>query len=313
MRRTKRGFTLAELLIVVAIIGVLVAIAIPIFSSQLEKSREATDLANVRAAYSEVMNAAIVEDTSSPLYYHGTYQAVVQLKQMKNGWTLSDGKLVLGGISSSDKDHWKNEPKAKGRCKVYYSANDGVIINWCGEDHINKISANDFLIMGILKQILGSNYGYTVINSNEPYGQGGGTQKFIDYAREHGFDLADYGAATWQIYVKDGSGYLNEPSIYWSTLEITSDQVGNKIPVMGYRGGKYDVYYAEVVTYNAGTPNEYYSIKSNFANITNAGGSATFQFDSYEEAKAAYDKILGIYNEKGELTSSDISNNGLSN
>ena len=67
MRRTKRGFTLAELLIVVAIIGVLVAIAIPIFSSQLEKSREATDLANVRAAYSEVMNAAIVEDTSSPL------------------------------------------------------------------------------------------------------------------------------------------------------------------------------------------------------------------------------------------------------
>ena len=38
------GFTLAELLIVVAIIGVLVAISIPIFSSQLEKSREATDL-----------------------------------------------------------------------------------------------------------------------------------------------------------------------------------------------------------------------------------------------------------------------------
>ena len=43
------GFTLAELLIVVAIIGVLVAISIPVFSSQLEKSREATDLANVRA------------------------------------------------------------------------------------------------------------------------------------------------------------------------------------------------------------------------------------------------------------------------
>ncbi|WP_051656842.1 type IV pilin protein [Butyrivibrio sp. AE3004] len=51
----KKGFTLAELLIVVAIIAVLVAIAIPIFSTQLEKSREATDLANVRAAYAEVM------------------------------------------------------------------------------------------------------------------------------------------------------------------------------------------------------------------------------------------------------------------
>lgn len=47
----ERGFTMAELLIVVAIIAVLVAIAIPVFSAQLEKSREAVDLANVRSAY----------------------------------------------------------------------------------------------------------------------------------------------------------------------------------------------------------------------------------------------------------------------
>ena len=53
MRKGRKGFTLAELLIVVAIIGVLVAISIPIFSSQLEKAREATDLANIRSAYSE--------------------------------------------------------------------------------------------------------------------------------------------------------------------------------------------------------------------------------------------------------------------
>ena len=42
-----------ELLITVAIIGVLVAISIPIFTSQLEKAREATDEANLRAAYAE--------------------------------------------------------------------------------------------------------------------------------------------------------------------------------------------------------------------------------------------------------------------
>ena len=57
--KSDRGFTLAELLIVVAIIGVLVAIAIPIFTSQLEKSREAVDLSDVRSAYAEVMMAAI--------------------------------------------------------------------------------------------------------------------------------------------------------------------------------------------------------------------------------------------------------------
>lgn len=50
-KQSKKGFTLMELLIVVAIIAVLVAIAIPLFTNQLEKVREATDLANIRSAY----------------------------------------------------------------------------------------------------------------------------------------------------------------------------------------------------------------------------------------------------------------------
>lgn len=54
MRHKNKGFTLAELLIVVAIIGVLVAISIPIFSKQLEKARDATTLANLRNVYAEV-------------------------------------------------------------------------------------------------------------------------------------------------------------------------------------------------------------------------------------------------------------------
>ena len=37
--------------------AVLVAIAIPVFTSQLEKSREATDLANVRTAYAAVVTS----------------------------------------------------------------------------------------------------------------------------------------------------------------------------------------------------------------------------------------------------------------
>ena len=53
MKRNKKGFTLAELLIVVAIIAVLVAISIPIFTTQLEKARDAADAANLRSAYAE--------------------------------------------------------------------------------------------------------------------------------------------------------------------------------------------------------------------------------------------------------------------
>ena len=53
MKKKNDGFTLAELLIVVAIIAVLVAIAIPIFTSQLEKSRDSVSISNIRAAYAE--------------------------------------------------------------------------------------------------------------------------------------------------------------------------------------------------------------------------------------------------------------------
>ncbi len=57
----KKGFTLAELLIVVAIIGVLIAIAMPTFSGQLEKAREATDEANCRAAYGQAVADYLLE------------------------------------------------------------------------------------------------------------------------------------------------------------------------------------------------------------------------------------------------------------
>ena len=48
-KRMKKGFTLAELLIVVAIIAVLTAIAVPLFVTSLNKAQTATDEANERA------------------------------------------------------------------------------------------------------------------------------------------------------------------------------------------------------------------------------------------------------------------------
>ncbi len=84
----KKGFTLAELLIVVAIIAVLVAIAIPVFSSELEKSREAVDVANIRAAYAE----AVTEYLSNGLNT-GTQVTVKNIKQTGSGWKIEDAKL----------------------------------------------------------------------------------------------------------------------------------------------------------------------------------------------------------------------------
>ena len=60
--KNTKGFTLMEMLIVVAIIAILVAIAIPTFTAQLEKAREATDIANIRSAYAEAMVSYLDSD-----------------------------------------------------------------------------------------------------------------------------------------------------------------------------------------------------------------------------------------------------------
>ena len=76
MKKNTKGFTLAELLIVVAVIAVLVAISIPIFTTQLHKSRVAADWANVRAYFGEIQadymttgekNPKVPADAGTPL------------------------------------------------------------------------------------------------------------------------------------------------------------------------------------------------------------------------------------------------------
>ena len=64
---SKKGFTLMEMLIVVAIIAILVAILIPTFSGQLNKAKWAADEANVRGWYAEqVMELMLDEDAEVP-------------------------------------------------------------------------------------------------------------------------------------------------------------------------------------------------------------------------------------------------------
>ena len=62
----KKGFTLMEMLIVVAIIAVLVAIAIPVFNGALTKSKEAADVANIRALYAEWQVAILTDNEKIP-------------------------------------------------------------------------------------------------------------------------------------------------------------------------------------------------------------------------------------------------------
>ena len=65
LRKNKKGFTLAELLIVVAIIAILVAISVPIFTAQLQKSKLATNKANARDAKSAAVTQYMADNSDN--------------------------------------------------------------------------------------------------------------------------------------------------------------------------------------------------------------------------------------------------------
>lgn len=70
VRGDKKGFTLAELLVVVAIIGILVAISIPVFTAQLTKARLATNQANMRAAKAAAVAAYLSDGEEGEVVYN---------------------------------------------------------------------------------------------------------------------------------------------------------------------------------------------------------------------------------------------------
>lgn len=88
----KKGFTLAELLIVVTIIGVLVAVSVPVFTAQRRKAIDAVNKANIRAAKSKALAAFYDDETVYVPNINGTQMAYFK---------YTDGRLV----KIEDKSH----------------------------------------------------------------------------------------------------------------------------------------------------------------------------------------------------------------
>ncbi|WP_066719360.1 type II secretion system protein [Clostridium sp. Marseille-P299] len=81
--KNKKGFTLAELLIVVAIIAILVAISVPIFTGKLESAKQSTDKANERAAKAAAVNKYL-DNQEKNTYYYDAENGILVGKEKKD-------------------------------------------------------------------------------------------------------------------------------------------------------------------------------------------------------------------------------------
>ncbi len=246
MKNKNRGFTIIELLIVVAIISILASIGIPVFSNSLEKSRESVDIANVRAAYADVMTSANLGEA---------VVKIVHLNQKKDGWQSMD-PVKIGGIihykNQGDTDNWKGNPVAGGICEVSYNESCGAVFTWSSktdssvpkypfdtgitaEQFFSLLYDTDFWKNGSLNNT--PNFEFDSRCPDSEY-----IPAIVDQIKKLNNSLLQQPECTWAYL---GSGHEDKAAnryLFWTSLDTDKVGAGKTIPVLIQTGdGRYYV------------------------------------------------------------------------
>lgn len=296
MKQNKNGFTLMEMLIVIAIIAVLIAVAIPVFASQLEKAREATDLANVRSAYAQVSTEALLGDSEATV--------TVNLKQKQADWQSVD-PVNIGGIvhskSQGDTENWIGVAAPNGTCVVSYKEDYGIILNWSGKadpstpeypfntkvtDFFKLLYDTEFWKSGSMKNK--SNFEFDSRCPDSQY-----VPSIITEINKLNKSLLQQPNCTW-AYLGDGRDrHEADRYLFWTSLNTDNVGPGQKIPVIIQTGN--GNYYVSETTTSTRKGKKYVTIseslttQSQYKEILKNGE----QYSSLEKAYDAYLKALG--------------------
>lgn len=293
MKQNKNGFTLMEMLIVIAIIAVLIAVAIPVFASQLEKAREATDLANVRSAYAQVSTEALLGDSETTV--------TVNLKQKQADWQSVD-PVNIGGIvhskSQGDTKNWIGVAAPNGTCVVSYKEDYGIILNWSGKAdpstpkypfNTNETDFFKLLYDTDFWQDMRNNTNFE-FDSRCPDSQY--VPSIITEIKKLNNSLLQQPDCTW-AYLGDGrEGQKANRYLFWTSLDTDKVGAGKEIPVIIQTGdGKY---YVSETTTGTRKGKKYVTISES---LTRSQYKQTLkdgeEFSTLEEAYDAYLKALG--------------------
>lgn len=294
MKQNKNGFTLMEMLIVIAIIAVLIAVAIPVFASQLEKTREAIDLANVRSAYAQVSTEALLGDSEATV--------TVNLKQKQTDWQSVD-PVNIGGVvhskSQGDTKNWIGVAAPNGTCVVSYKEDYGIILNWSGKadpstpkypfntnetDFFSPLYNTDF--WSSIKT--NTNFEFDSRCPDSQY-----VPSIITEIKKLNNSLLQQPNCTW-AYLGDGRDrHEADRYLFWTSLDTNKVGAGKEIPVIIQTGN--GNYYVSETTTGKRNGKDYVTVskslitQNQYKEILKNGK----EFSTLEAAYDAYLKALG--------------------
>lgn len=290
MKQNKNGFTLMEMLIVIAIIAVLIAVAIPVFASQLEKAREATDLANVRSAYAQVSTEALLGNSEATV--------TVNLKQKQADWQSVD-PVNIGGIvhskSQGDTVNWIGVAEPNGTCVVSYKEDYGIILNWSGKADPStpkypfNTNVTDFfplLYKTDFWQDMKNNTNFE-FDSRCPDSQY--VPSIITEINKLNNSLLQQRDCTWAYLGNGKDGQEANRYLFWTSLDTDKVGPGKEIPVIIQTGdGKY---YVSETTTGTRKGKKYVTISESLT-TQNQYKEILKKGEKFSSLEAAYDAYL---------------------